>query len=156
MLVVLLVMGLMVGLVSVTLRPDDRGLLRIESERLAQLLNLAADESRLTGKSIRWMSDANRYQFWRLGSDGSWSEIHDNDLLRARSLPQGMTISGLRVEAMRMQGPMRLEFAPHGSPLSFVIEISLGAEHSIVAAPPVGNARVIQGGEGADASLAQQ
>ncbi|MDP1716865.1 MAG: type II secretion system protein, partial [Burkholderiales bacterium] len=37
MLVVMLIMGLLVGLVATITRPDDRALLRIEAERLAQL-----------------------------------------------------------------------------------------------------------------------
>ena len=48
-LVVLLIMGLFVGMVSAIVRPDDSALLRVEAERLAQLLDLAAAESRLTG-----------------------------------------------------------------------------------------------------------
>ncbi|MGH8694384.1 MAG: prepilin-type N-terminal cleavage/methylation domain-containing protein, partial [Burkholderiales bacterium] len=46
LLVVLLIMGLFAGLVSTLTRPDDRALLRVEAERLAQLLDLAAMQSR--------------------------------------------------------------------------------------------------------------
>jgi general secretion pathway protein H len=143
MLVVLLIMGLFVGLVSAIARPDERGLLHVEAERLAQLLDLAAQESRLTGKSIGWTSDGPGYRFWRLREDTGWSEIRDNDTLRARALPQGMTISGLRVENMRGQGAMRLEFTPYGPTLSYTIEISLGAERYFVAGSPVGDVRAL-------------
>src|SRR5882672_10791676 len=76
-LVVLIIMGLFVGLVSTITRPDDRALLRLETERLAQLLDLAATESRLTGKSIAWTADGSGYRFWRFGTDTDWAEIHD-------------------------------------------------------------------------------
>ena len=46
LLVVLMIMGLIVGLVSAIVRPDDRGQLRVEAERLAQLLDLAAATTR--------------------------------------------------------------------------------------------------------------
>src|SRR5512134_2732761 len=49
LLVVLLIMGIMAGMIGAIVRPDDRALLRVEAERLAQLLELAATESRLTG-----------------------------------------------------------------------------------------------------------
>ena len=49
LLVVLLIMGIFVGLVSTITQPDDRALVRVEAERLAQLLDLAATKSRLTG-----------------------------------------------------------------------------------------------------------
>ncbi len=143
MLVVLLIMGLLVGLVSTIARPDERGLLRIEAERLAQLLDLAAAESRLTGKAIGWTSDGPGYRFWRLREDAGWSEIRDGDSLRARALPPGMTISDLRVENARPQSVMRLEFSAYGPTLAFAIEISLGAEHYVVAGSPVGDVRVL-------------
>jgi len=149
LLVVLMIMGLFVGLVSAIVRPDDRGLLRVEAERLAQLLDLAAAESRLAGKSIAWTADGPGYRFWRMTGDAEasadWSEIRDTDLLRARTLPQGMMISGLEVENMRANGAMRLEFAPYSQGLSFTIEMSLGAARYAVAASPIGELRVVPG-----------
>jgi general secretion pathway protein H len=141
MLVVLLIMGLLVGLVSTITRPDDRALLRVEAERLAQLLDLAAVQSRLTGKSIAWVADGPGYRFWQFNEDTGWAELRDGDLLRARTLPQGILISGLQVENMRQQGALRLEFIPYGPTLSFAIEMALGAERYAVAASPVGAVR---------------
>lgn len=143
MLVVVLIMGLFVGLVSAITRPDDRGLLHVEAERLAQLLDFAAVESRLTGKSIAWTSDGSSYRFWRLHEDSGWSEVHDNDLLRMRTLPQGMTIAELRVETARPHDVMRLEFVPYVPTLAFTVEMSLGAERYTVAASPIGDVRVL-------------
>jgi general secretion pathway protein H len=145
MLVVLMIMGLFLGLVTTITRPDDRALLRLEAERLAQLLDFAAAEAQLTGKSIAWTADGSGYRFWRLEEDSAWSEIRDSELLRARTLPQGMAVSGLRVENMRPQGAMRLEFAPQGSSLAFIIGMSLGAERYAVAGSPVGDVRAVPG-----------
>jgi len=147
LLVVLLIMGLFVGLASTIVRPDERGLLRLEAERLAQLLQLAAAESRLTGSFVAWTADRSGYRFWRMPGDAEgsaqWSEIRDSDLLRLRTLPRGMTISGLRVENLPARGAMRLEFAPYRAALSFTIEMSLGAARCAVAASPVGELRVL-------------
>lgn len=154
MLVVLMIMGLFVGLVSAITRPDDRTVLRMEAERLAQLLDFAAAEAQLTGRSIAWTADASAYQFWRLGEDSSWAEIRDGELLRARSLPQGVAVSGFRVENMRPRGAMRLEFAPQGSPLAFTIGMSLGAEHYSVAGSPVGDVSTRPGEGNIDGDVA--
>lgn len=157
LLVVLLIMGLVVGLVSVIVRPDDRGLLRVEAERLAQLLDLAAMESRLSGNAIAWTADGPGYRFWRMTGDGAWSEVRDSDLLRARTLPQDMLISSLQVENMPAHGAMRLEFAPYYGPtLSFNIELSLGAARYVVAASPIGEVRVLPGEGESSGGLAQQ
>ena len=145
MLVVVLIMGLLVGLVSVITRPDARGLLRIEAERLAQLMDLAASEASLTGKTIGWTANGPSYGFWRFREDSGWSEIRDNDLLRERTLPPGMTISDLQVENMRPQGAMRLEFTPYAPPQFFTIELSFGEEHYAVVASAGGIARALAG-----------
>lgn len=145
MLVVLMIMGLFLGLVSTITRPDDRAVLRLEAERLSQLLDFAAAEAQLTGKAIAWTADESGYRFWRLGEDSAWSEIRDSELLRARTLPQGMAISGFRVENMQPQGGMRLEFAPQGSSLAFTVGMSLGAERYAVAGSPVGDVRAVPG-----------
>lgn len=148
-LVVLLIMGLLAGLVSAIVRPDDRGLVRLEAERLAQLLDLAAAESRLTGNATAWTADGPGYRFWRMSGDAEgsaqWSEIRDNDLLRSRTLPQGMMIAGLQVENRPAHDAMRLEFAPNRPAPAFSIEMSLGAARYAVAASPIGELRVLPG-----------
>ena len=152
LLVVLLIMGLLAGMVSVIVRPDDRGLARLEAERLAQLLGLAAAQARLTGHSIAWSADAAGYRFWRMTDGATWSEIRDDDLLRARLLPQGMAISGLQVEN-RPAGDLRLVFAPYAPPLPFTVELSLGATRTGVAASPLGEVTVWpDGGKSDDGS----
>ena len=144
-LVVLLIMGLLVGLVAAVVRPDDRGLLRLEAERLAQLLALATAESRLTGNASAWTADGPGYRFWQFNDDTGWSEVRDGDLLRARTLPQGMMISGLQFENMPAQGAMRLEFAPYSPARPFTIDMTLGAARFAVAASPIGELRVLPG-----------
>jgi len=140
LLVVLLVMGLCAGLVVAIARPDDRGQLRVEAERLAQLLQLAATESRLTGKPIAWTAERTQYRFWRWRDDAGWSEARE-DSLRARSLPPGMAISDLRVEAMAPAESMRLEFGPYSS-LAYDFQMSLGSAHCSVVASPLGEVRI--------------
>jgi general secretion pathway protein H len=154
MLVVLMIMGLFVGLVSTITQPDDRAVLQLEAERLSQLLDFAATEARLTGKSIAWTADGSGYRFWRSGDDGAWSEIRDSELLRERTLPQGMAVSDFRVENMRPQGSMRLEFTPQGSSLAFTISMSLGTARYAVTGSPVGEVRVVPGEGKTDGQIA--
>lgn len=155
-LVVLVIMGILVGMVSVNAYPDDRKVLRMEADRLAQILQLAAEESRITGKSIAWTADRSGYRFWRIGADDEWSEIFDNNLLRARSLAHDVTISNLRIEAGGPQKVMRLEFPPGGAMLAFSVDLSLGAERIAVGASPVGDVGVLQALGETDGDLAGQ
>jgi general secretion pathway protein H len=156
MLVVVLIMGIFLGLVSAVARPDERTRLNIEAERLAQLLNLAAAESRLTGKPIRWTADGPGYRFWRAHEEGGWLEIHNSsDLLRPRTMPDGMVIADFRIESLQRQNAMRLDFMPYGLPLAYTIEMSLGSERVSVAASPFGDAQLWTGPENAYGPLAQ-
>ena len=145
MLVVLLILGMLAGMVSIIAQPDDRALLRVEAERLARLMDLAVAESGLTGRPIGWTADAAGYRFWRFRAESGWAEVRDSDLLRARSLPQGMTIASLRVENGQPRNALRLEFSPYTPPPPFVIEMSLGAERYGVAGSPMGEVRAVPG-----------
>jgi general secretion pathway protein H len=140
LLVVLLIMGIAAGLIGAIVRPDDRALLQAEAERLAQLLELAAEESRLTGKRIAWTAEGAQYRFWRWRDDAGWSEEGD-DTLRARRLPAGMAITDLRIEAKPAPGGLRLEFDPHGA-LAYDFRMSLGESSFSVTASPVGEVRI--------------
>ena len=142
MLVVLLIMGILVGLVSTVVRPDDHGLLKIEADRLAQLLTLAASEAQLTGHPFAWTAAGSSYRFWRYTDDAGWSEVQNSDLLRQRTLPHGMVIAGLSVESMRRGGGLagyRLEFSPSGVALAFTIDLSMGRERYQIAGSPIGD-----------------
>ena len=156
MLVVLIIIGLLVGLVAAVTRPDDRAVLEVEAQRLATLLDFAATKSQLTGKSIAWTAQGEEYRFWQYYEDSGWSEIRDGELLRARALPHGMTISDLRIETLRPQGAMRLEFVPYGPNPVFTIEISLGAEFYYVSATPMGDVQVSPGTGTTNAGMALQ
>lgn len=143
LLIVLVIMGLLVGATSAIVRPDDRGLLIVEAERLARLLDLAVTESQLTGKRIAWTSDGGSYRFWRMTGDNTWAEIFDNDVLRARTLPDSMKIAALQIEnfnnnRMDTKNMMRLEFSPYGFLQSFTAHLSLGTARYTVNASPIG------------------
>jgi general secretion pathway protein H len=142
MLVVMVIIGLFVGLVSAIVQPSDRTLLRVEAERLAQLLGLAATDSRLTGKSIAWTANGSGYRFWRYSTDTDWSEIRDVDSLRPRTLPSGIKIEALRVENSLPKEIMRLEFASNGPTLAFVIDMSYGGARASVEGSPIGEVRI--------------
>jgi general secretion pathway protein H len=145
MLVVVLIIGVLVGTVGAKLQPDGRDLLRVEAERLAQLMELAAQDARISGHDIVWTSDGQRYQFWRQGPDATWSEIRDDDLLRARALPSGMLIAQVRDVTGRAQTDMRVAFPSDGSMTAFSMDLALGAERYGLAASPVGDLRIAPG-----------
>lgn len=135
----MLIMGLFAGLVVTSARPDEGVRLRAEAERLAGLLELAAAEASLTGRRLAWSADGTHYRFWRWREDAGWTEARD-DSLRPRLLPQGIALSGLRVEAAGVEA-LRLEFSPH-VPQSYELQISLGEARYAIAASPLGEVSI--------------
>jgi general secretion pathway protein H len=117
-------------------------LLRVEVERLAQLLDLAATESRFTGEAIAWTASGPGYRFWRFSEASGWLPI-GTEALRPRTLPPGMTVSRLQVDNTRSLEQMRLQFNPHGTAPSFRVEMSLGAARYTVASSPLGELSVL-------------
>lgn len=142
--VVLVIIGLVVGLVSNVARPDERSLFWLETDRLAQLLNLAATESRLTGKRIAWTAEPDAYRFWRYATGTDWSEIRDVEALRARKLPQGVKIAGVRVENGPSMEHMRLEFSSSGPSVLFQVDLSLGEAAESLQSTPLGEVRTMR------------
>ena len=147
LLVALVIIGLFSGLISGIMQPDERALLQVEAERLAQLLDLAGTDARMSGKSIAWTADGASYRFWSYRTGTGWSEIRNNDLFRQRTLPQGMKIGSMLIEAFPVGNLMRLEFNSHGSMPAYAIKISLGAERYTVEGSPVGDVRATPEGE---------
>lgn len=154
MLVVVMIFGILIGMVSVAIRPDEDSILRVEAERLAHLMDLAADESRYSGRPIAWVAEETAYRFWRWREKIGWIEVLDDDVLRPRQLPPGILISRLEVENRYVPGPLRLELAPHGQTFSYAIELTLGSRRYTVAASPLGDLRVLSGGHDTNDSMA--
>lgn len=144
-LVVLLIMGVMAGLVSAMLLPDDRARLDVETGRLAQLLALAGEQAQASGQAIAWTVQPPGYRFWRRSPETGWTEMGEDQLLRPRELPAGMAVTGLRVENAASTGPMRLEFSADGASTAFTVELSMAAARSAIAGSPVGEVVVVPG-----------
>ena len=142
LMVVVLIMGLAAGLISVSLTPDPRALLREDAERVAQLARAAITEARMTGHAVGVTAEAGRYRFWRL-TEGQWREMRDDDLLRARALPAGTAISIRSIENRRVLSTQRLVFAPAGLSMAFEIELVSDAGSVQVTGSPVGEIQVV-------------
>jgi len=98
LLVVLVVMGIALGMVVVQLMPDNRAVLREESQRLALLLENAGMEARASGRPLAWSAEKNGYRFWNKNDYGEWVRLEDDGIFRSRTLPDGLNIAEVSVE----------------------------------------------------------
>ena len=144
MLVTLAVIGICAVLISVYAMPDERTRLQLEAERLAQLLEVAAAEARLTATPISWTADAGGYRFLRYTDETGWSELRDSTVLRARTFPDGVALSDVRLENARQQGVPHLTFSPYSPVPVFSIGLVAGSARCRIAGSAVGEVRVEQ------------
>ncbi len=84
LLVVLVVIGVMLGLVSLSIVPDPSAKLRRDAERLEALFALAAEEAQLSSRPLAWRGDEHGYAFYRRDRDG-WTPMPADDEFRARA-----------------------------------------------------------------------
>jgi general secretion pathway protein H len=141
LLVVLAIIGISVALVAVHAAPDERASVELEAERLAQLLDLASEEARLTAKPIAWSSDGRGYRFTRYSADGGWSEVRDSPALRARVLPEGIAVANVRLEN-GAERARHLVFSPCTPAPIFSIALAGASTSFRVTGSPIGDLRV--------------
>jgi len=83
LLVVMVVLGILLGMVSLSIVPDPTAKLKRDAERLETLFALAAEEAQLSSKPIAWHGDASGYAFYRRDHD-QWIAIDNDAQFRAR------------------------------------------------------------------------
>ena len=135
LLVVIAIIGIVAGVLSLTLRGDDKRRLTEEGERLAALFSMAQSEARLTGRQILWRADLEGYRFRALGADAG--AALPEELMRERRWP---------FEVRRIE---RAELVFAREPLREPTEVEIVTAGPVlrVALDALGNARVAGCGE---------
>jgi general secretion pathway protein H len=85
LLVVMVVLGILLGMVSLSIVPDPSAKLRRDADRLEALFALAAEEAQLSSSQIAWRGDAKGYAFYRRDrASDRWVAIAGDAQFRAR------------------------------------------------------------------------
>lgn len=141
-LVVLVIIGIMVGMVGVRLMPDDDRVLANEVQRLALLLEQTRDQAVVSGEPIAFTVEQAGYRFWALNDESQWVPRRGDDLLKDRSLPDGVRLLALRVNQTPLEAGERLLFLPSGSSASFTADLALNAARARIRGDSLGRVRV--------------
>jgi general secretion pathway protein H len=137
-LVVLVIIGIMVGLISVRMMPDDKQVLDNEAGRLALLLEQARDQAVVSGEPIGFSVEQGLYRFWARDADNHWVPFSGDDLLRQRPLADGVQLAALQVNQMNLAEGDRLLFLPTGSNEPFTADLALNAAHARIRSDRLG------------------
>lgn len=124
-LVVLVIVGVLLGLVSVNYSRDNRQQLQQEAHRLALLLSHASNIARTTGQPVAWASQPQNYGFYGLSADGkNWTLLLNESHLYTRQLPENMRVVQTRVGGSQLQYGDKIIFSPAGLNADFLITLS--------------------------------
>jgi general secretion pathway protein H len=90
LLAVVVVIGILLTVASLSAKPDPRGPLKRDAERLEELFALATDEAQIRARPIAWEADREGYHFKTLEASG-WTLMDDDPQFRPRIWEAGPT-----------------------------------------------------------------
>jgi general secretion pathway protein H len=132
LLVVLVVISIALGMVVVQLMPDNRAVLREESQRLALLLENAGMEARSSGHPLAWSAEKNGYRFSIKNEYGDWVGLNDDAMFRPRQLPEEVQIAQISVETQPLKPGEPLALSAYSFALPFNIRLISGSASASV------------------------
>jgi len=124
-LIVIVIMAVMAAFVVPSFMSLNKGSVDEEARRLVRVLKLAADESVLTGRVMRWSATEHSYYFETEDEKGQW-QLLEKPPYQRYTLPEGIVIlSGTPAPHSEEQG-LRARFLLRshvmmGSPLELVL-----------------------------------
>ena len=127
----MVIMGITLGLASLSVLPGRQQSLHGEAERIALLLQMARDEAIVRNRQVAFEAGPNGYRFL-VRNDSRWQPITSDDLLRERAFKHGPLL--LTVEPASGAGtpttPLSIIFGREPVDKPFLLTLA-NAEHRV-------------------------
>ena len=123
LLVVLVIMGIMLGLVSMKAIPDTKQALLNDGQRIGLLLQMAREEAIVRNRPVAFEMDSEQYRFYVRG-DTSWQLLNDNDLFRERSFQKSPLVITMQPNTGQGTLPLKIIFGREPVDKPFVLTLS--------------------------------
>jgi general secretion pathway protein H len=88
LLVVMVILGITLGLVSLSVMPGQKQSMQQDAKRIALLLQLARDEAIVRNRQIAFEAGSDSYHFVIRNDNKQWEPVVQDDLLREREFKQ--------------------------------------------------------------------
>lgn len=140
LLVVLVIVGIMLGFVTLNALPSSRQALQNEAQRIALLLQLARDEAIVRNRPVAFEVDQYRYRFWILDENNVWQPMDRDDMLREREFqraPVNLAIDPPMMGATN--NTLRIVFGREPVDKPFVLSLSISDATVSIRADGIGN-----------------
>lgn len=84
LLVVMVILGVTLGVVTLSASPSQKQSLQQDAQRIALLLQLARDEAIVRNRQIAFEASSDNYRFMIRNDNKQWEQVTQDDLLRER------------------------------------------------------------------------
>jgi general secretion pathway protein H len=123
LLVVLVVMGVMLGMVSMNAIPNKKQALLGDAQRVALLLQMAREEAIVRNRPVAFEVDSEQFRFYVRGDTG-WELLNDNDLFRERSFKKSPLVITMQPSTNQSALPMKIIFGREPVDKPFVLTLA--------------------------------
>lgn len=132
-LVVVLLIAITASLAVVSLRQDDRQLVRAEALRLAESFRHVQDEALLTGATFGWRAEPRGYEYLRRTPDRQWTALESEagDAF-TRRLPDAVRLVEVEVNGVRVDPGMLIVVPPSGMSSNARVVLETGSDRAFV------------------------
>jgi len=138
LLVVLVIVGIMLGVVSVNALPGERQALQNDAQRIALLMQLARDEAIVRNQPIAFEVDPYKFRFL-IRNDREWQVIERDDMLREREFKRSPVNISIDPPLPDSDKAMRITFGREPVDKPFVLTMSLGENSVAIRADGIGH-----------------
>lgn len=142
-LVTLVLVAVLSTMLVIVASPSAAAQARTEGRRLAALIELALAEARASGQSIAWSPVPGGYAFFRRAEDGGWVGFADDSVYRRRSLPDGVLLRDVTVEAHPLRDGERIVMSPYGLAGAIAATVSAGDAGFTLRGGPLGRVSLV-------------
>jgi len=136
--VVMVIIGIVLGMVSLNAIPSPRQNLQNEAQRLALLLQLARDEAIVRNRLVTFEANSERYRFL-VRNENRWDPVTQDDLLRERPFKYTPLTLLLDPPGAGSSDPMRITFGREPVDKPFVLTLAIGDDHVAIRADGIGH-----------------
>ena len=135
--VVMVIIGIVLGMVTLNAIPSPRQNLQAEAQRLALLLQLARDEAIVRNRLVTFEANPERYRFL-VRNENRWDPVTQDDLLRER--PFKYAPLSLALDPPGTSGDtLRITFGREPVDKPFVLTLATGQDRVAIRADGIGH-----------------
>ena len=133
-----MIIGIAAGLAVASLSPDRRADTLRESRRFAGSLEYAAQRAQLRSEMLGVSAGAHAIRYWRRDATGDrWRLLDDDDVLRARVLPQTLDATALAFAGRSVAADAIVPLRASGRNEPFAFALTAPGWRAIVALDPL-------------------